>query len=53
MERGLAKVQVTLHVLYHYDRIVHHQTYREHDRKQGQEVNGEPRCEHQEHGPNQ
>ena len=43
-------MNVPLDVLHHDDRIVYHQTDREHNRKQGEKVDREAGNEHQEDG---
>jgi hypothetical protein len=48
LERGLAFVNVTRHVLHHHDGVVHHEADGEDDRQQGEEVDGEPEGLHQE-----
>jgi hypothetical protein len=53
LEGRLAFVDMALHVLHHHDRIVHHQAHREHDGEQRQQVDREPRHEHQEDGANE
>ena len=49
----LPMLQVALDVLHHHDGVVHHQSDREHDRQQGQQVDGEAGDQHQEHRADQ
>ncbi len=51
--RRLAHMNVALDVLHHDDRVIHHQADREHDGKQGQQVDGEAGHQHQEDRANQ
>ena len=51
--RRLAHLQMALDVLHHDDGVIHHQSDREHDGQQGQQVDGEAEREHQEDGANE
>ncbi len=53
LKRRLAHMKVALDVFHHHDGVIDHQADREHDRQQGQQVDGEAEHQHQEDGANQ
>ena len=46
-------MKVTFDVLHHHDGVVHHQTDRQHNRQQRQQVDSEARHQHQKHSADQ